>query len=220
MIIFSAIVMLAHVSLSAPAAAMPPAIGDFDRGMPSPANMLERLKADAASMPSPAALPAAGQEDALAAPALPLGTKKELIRPFHEAFAAAIRRLRAPKCAEFYGANAEQQFRAVEYRYEDLGRPTMNAEGSVKVVGAQTVRGAPAAVFINSHGPFLNQSMAVQGTDKWRTLDLGTGLRGAEFGALLLLHELGHVVGKFGPDAQDSKLNRSYSEQVIQHCFR
>ncbi|MCP9496801.1 MAG: hypothetical protein MSG64_20380 [Pyrinomonadaceae bacterium MAG19_C2-C3] len=53
----------------------------------------------------------------------------------------------------------------------------------------------------------------------FKTLDFGTGLRGADFGALLLLHELGHAVGIFGPDAGNQKLNKKYTDQVIKNCF-
>jgi hypothetical protein len=53
-----------------------------------------------------------------------------------------------------------------------------------------------------------------------KTLDFGTGLRGAGFDALLLLHELGHQVGVFGSDVDNPKLNRSYTQQVLDACFR
>jgi hypothetical protein len=90
----------------------------------------------------------------------------------------------------------------------------------VTVVGAATHADmTPARIFINSEGPFVSQSMVVTGKSGFQTIDMGTHLRGPDFGALLLLHELGHVVGKFGPDAHDGKLNRSYTDAVLKNCF-
>jgi len=38
---------------------------------------------------------------------------------------------------------------------------------------------------------------------------------------LLLLHELGHLVGVFGPDAgpKNQALNQSYTDKVLKDCF-
>jgi hypothetical protein len=220
MIIFSVFMAAAQLSLSTPAAAQAPIALDFDRGTPSTDSFLEAVRASAASMtdvPMSAAPAAAPASDA---PPLPPGTPPKLVRPFQEAFAKAIQRLKNPKCAALYGAEGEgeRQFRAVEYRYEKMGRPTLNSEGLPRVVGASTHAGTPASVFINSEGPFIQQNVYVNG--RFQILDFETGLRGADFGGLLLLHELGHVVGIFGPDAKDSKLNRSYTQQVIDHCYR
>lgn len=52
------------------------------------------------------------------------------------------------------------------------------------------------------------------------TVDFGTGLSGAQFGSLLLLHELGHLTGVFKPDAGNGQLNRSYTQQVQDACFK
>lgn len=56
---------------------------------------------------------------------------------------------------------------------------------------------------------------------------LKTGkLNQIQFGALLLLHELGHVYGELGgkflffkPDAESGDLNKKHTQQVIDACF-
>lgn len=53
-----------------------------------------------------------------------------------------------------------------------------------------------------------------------KTLDFRSGLRGASFGALILLHELGHQLEIFGPDKDKPDLNRKYTQQVLDACFR
>lgn len=158
---------------------------------------------------------------AAAVPVLSLGTRGEFYKPFEAAFLSAIDRLHAPKCAAFYGAGAEAKFIGASYRFMSLGKPRVDVQGHVRVVGANTYHGAPSAlVIVNSDGPFVFQHMYVREKGEYHMLDMGTNLRGADFGALLLLHELGHVVGKFGPDVDDDKLNRSYTEAVLQNCFR
>lgn len=190
----------------------PAAAQDFDRGTPAPDVLLHELAARAAAMPDAPA--------AAVVPALPKGTKKEFEKPFRAAFLNALNRLRAPKCAAFYGDGAEAKFEGVEYRFTSLGKPRLNDQGLPTVVGAATYADAsPIMVIVNSDGPFLSQSMYVPGKSGFQTIDMDTRLRGADFGALLLLHELGHVVGKFGPDAGNSQLNRSYTAQVQKNCF-
>jgi hypothetical protein len=196
--------------------------GDFDRSNSEPKSILHELAKSAAAMPA-----VIGQAPQAAAPApvvprLPPGTKKELYKPFQEAYLNAVGRLQNPKCADLYGEGGADKFAGVQYRFLALGRPHLNDQFKPTVIGAVThAEGAPpASVFINSEGPFLTTSMFVTGKSGFQTVDMGTNLRGADFGALLLLHELGHVVGKFGPDANDSELNRSYTEEVLKHCFR
>ncbi len=86
---------------------------------------------------------------------------------------------------------------ATQYRVLSLGATTYNQNThTVSVTGAQTV--AYNSVFINSEGPFSNLTPNVPGAGV-TTLDLGTGLNQTEFAAFILLHELGHQVGLFGP---------------------
>jgi len=206
--------------LAGPAAAQASSPADFDRGFQAPEIVLRELAAKAAAMPDVPS--AATAPDPVKIPALPKGGNGEkFAKPFREAFLNASRRLQTPKCAAFYGAGATAKFEGAEYRFVPMGAPHLNEQGVVTVVGAATyAETQPAAVMINSQGPFLTQMMFVTGRSGFQTVDMGTGLRDADFGALLLLHELGHVVGKFGPDAHDSDLNRSYTESVLKACFR
>jgi hypothetical protein len=51
--------------------------------------------------------------------------------------------------------------------------------------------------------------------------DFGTGLKGAELGALLLLHELGHQIGNRGKDSGigDHDKNLEHTKAVYDACF-
>jgi len=213
---------LAAACLLSGAAAAKAAPPDFDRESPAPAALLEELSSRAAAMSSPqAAAPSQGPA-VIKVPELPPGKENaRFIKPFREAFLNAAKRLQAPKCAAFYGEGAAAKFEAVEYRFVPMGAPRLNKDDLPVVVGAATYSDAsPILVTINSQGPFSRQTMLVEGATGFHTIDMGTNLRGSDFSALLLLHELGHVVGKFGPDAHDSALNRSYTESVLKACFR
>jgi RHS repeat-associated protein len=103
-----------------------------------------------------------------------------------------------------------------EYRILPTQAPTWTGN-SVSVVGAHT--NSPFSVFINSHGPLFNQTVTNPANGASTILDLGTGLRGHAFGALLLLHELGHQLRMFGADAGDPMRNRNFTQQVLDNCF-
>jgi len=53
-----------------------------------------------------------------------------------------------------------------------------------------------------------------------KALDFHSGLRGASFDALILLHELEHQLGVFESDKDKPDLNRKYTQQVLDACFR
>jgi RHS repeat-associated protein len=144
------------------------------------------------------------------------------VKDFNKAFKEAEERLDKDKCADLFGGKdaALATLRATEYRVLPLatGGPKVDPNtGGVSVIGAQT--NSPTSVFINSKGPFFNNMMFVPGKSDLQTLDFGSGLRDAAFGALLLLHELGHQVGRFGADANDQKLNREHTQRVQKACF-
>jgi hypothetical protein len=201
---------------------------DFDQGSTAPKAILTGLAAKAAAMPSP---PAAEEEASIVVPALHKGTNKDYYKPFQEAFENAVRRLRSPEmpeCAAFYQIpgekSGEERFEAADYYFEPMGKPHLNDKDIITVTGAATHAEGPGrpSVFINFEGPFLRQSMIVTGKSGFQTVNMGTNRYGADFGALLLLHELGHIVYKFGPDAgpDDGDLNRSYTDQVLKNCFK
>ena len=118
---------------------------------------------------------------------------------------------------------ALKALRGANYSYQDLEQATKDPNtGAISAVGAAINSATkPPSVYINNYGPFRNTTVLVRTSSRVEshTFDFGTGLRGAQFGALLLLHELGHLVGIFGPDAKNSQLNRSYTQQVQDACF-
>jgi hypothetical protein len=181
---------------------------------------MEEIKTSPAAIPE---VPELRGEDAQTAapitvPALPPGTNKRFVKPFNNGFVNAVRRLREPKCAAFFGSGAELQFVSAGYRFTFMGAPVVNEQGNVQVVGAAAFHN-PDWVFINSQGPFVTPRMFVPGKSGLQTVDMGTNLRGADFSALLLLHELGHLVGNFVPDAGDNALNTSNSKAVLKNCY-
>jgi hypothetical protein len=119
--------------------------------------------------------------------------------------------------AKAFAALANTQF-----SYEPLGMATDENGGSL-VTGAQT-RGN--TVTINTQGPFRQTTIPVRlpdGRIEFRTVDFNSGISsGAQFGSLLLLHELGHRTGVFLPDAgvENRELNRRQTQQVLDACFK
>jgi RHS repeat-associated protein len=169
------------------------------------------------------------------APNLPRGTPQQYVRPFTDAFNAARMRLQNSRCAALFNiplgelAIAETELgyseapnygldilEATSYRALPLGPPSRNSNGTYSVTGAATI--SIDNVFVNTQGPFFNIRQAVPGGGTL-TFDLGTGLNQTEFAAFQLLHELGHQVGIFLPDAGDSELNRRNSQAVLDACF-
>ncbi|MEA2204181.1 MAG: hypothetical protein QOE77_957 [Blastocatellia bacterium] len=126
-----------------------------------------------------------------------------------------------PHCAALFGKSVSDliaMLDATEYRVLDLGRYTFNAATlETSVTGAQTA--SATDVHINKQGPFFNNQMFIRERGKPVTLDFHSGLRGAAFGALLLLHELGHQTGIFGSDRGDPDKNLGYTQRVKEACF-
>jgi RHS repeat-associated protein len=151
---------------------------------------------------------AAAGEEGLGDPGsnLPPGTPQNFIDPFNRAFKAAQKDLKKKKCGNFYGGQGPATMNATQYRFLDLGNP---------IVGAQT--NSPDSVFINSNGPFMTYS-PVPGQPG----PFGLFWTPSQFGAFILLHELGHQLSPitgFLPDAGNPTLNQSQSKQVISVCF-
>ena len=148
---------------------------------------------------------------------------QKYVKDFQKALTEAENRLQKPDCAKLFGKSAADlvnMLENTEYRVLTLasGGPTVDTNtGDVNVVGAQI--NSSTSVFINDKGPFFNPVMFVPGKSGPQTLDFNSGLRGSQFGALLLLHELGHQTGIFGSDAGNSKLNREYTRRVQKACF-
>ena len=145
------------------------------------------------------------------------------VKPFLKALDEAKKLLQDVDCAKLFGkssADLINMLENTEYRvlaFASGGPKYDPTTGITNVTGAQT--NSPTSVFINEKGPFFNNQMFVQGKSGIQILDFNSGLRGKRFGALLLLHELGHQVGLFGPDASHQKLNQQNTNQVRQACF-
>jgi hypothetical protein len=154
------------------------------------------------------------------------GADKDATNDFNNAFKEAETRLDDPDCAKLFGGKsaALTALYGANYGYAKLGAPTYDPNsGKVEVTGAATIDTlTPPRVYINTSGPFRNTNMLVltpSGVQS-KTVDFGTGLRGAQFGALILLHELGHLTKVFQPDASNSQFNQSQTDQVLKACFK
>ena len=98
-----------------------------------------------------------------------------------------------------------------------MGKPKVALDGSVRVVAALTLREFHL-ILINSSGPFMHPTMSstrIGGLG----VDFRFGLQPLDYRALVLLHELGHLTGKFKIDASDSELSATYTRLVRDHCF-
>ncbi len=153
-------------------------------------------------------------------PRVPPDTPKELVVLLADAISNADKRLERPRCSKLFGGIdiARPALHNANYRFYDLRGPRV-APGATKpsVVGAATIREANV-IALNSRGPFVQQTLFVPGYGQ-QTFDGETGLRGSDFRALVLLHELGHLTTVFGPDAGNPALNQQYTNEVYRGCF-
>jgi RHS repeat-associated protein len=149
---------------------------------------------------------------------------QNLIQLFKNAFDNAVNRLKSKKeCAKLFGGlqKALNTLNSATYRLFDEPPSLMYQNGKwvPQVTGAATYPGN--MVTINISGPFFNgPDLKMSGNRSFRA-DLGTGLKGNDLAALLLLHELGHQVGKWGKDAGvgDRDANLEHSKKVDEACF-
>ncbi|HEU4386304.1 MAG TPA: hypothetical protein VFV34_00805, partial [Blastocatellia bacterium] len=155
-------------------------------------------------------------------PRLPKGTDKNAIKDFNERFDAALKRLEDPNsdCAKLFGGKdkAINALQNASYSYQNLGMGKVDQDGRLHVTGAATFGNT---VFINTFGPFRNPTILVQTVSGVRPQTANQGLNNpVDVGALILLHELGHLLGIFKPDANNSELNQAQTQQVIDACFK
>ena len=134
------------------------------------------------------------------------------------AWSNAVDRLNDRDCLGLFGDGSAEALATVTFRLLPLGMPRV-VNGSAAVIGAATVRESNE-IWINVQGPMFNQNVYVPEAGRFAYFDFGTGLNGANWGALLLLHEVGHLVGVFAADASDPKLNRSHTQAVLDSCFK
>jgi RHS repeat-associated protein len=181
--------------------------------------------------PAPAPAPAADPEDPMDPGDQPKPpTQKQLDqenKALDEAKKKAEKLVRdKPDCANALGGldAVLSGLRDTEFSFANLG-PMIGDPATKAIVGgigARTLHN-PSRVEINRQGPFMQVQMNnVQNLTGFVTVDIGTGLTGTNFQALILLHEMGHVTGKFpadgGPDAPPG-LNRAHTQTVRSKCF-
>ena len=132
-------------------------------------------------------------------------------------FQEALRRLENPNCAKIFdpdGSFADPVETLKNTIYRILPMPKLTT-------GAATVDASH--VFINSSSYFFKQNLYDPATGRFGFYDFGTGLTGASWDALLLLHELGHQTGVFGNDAgpnANPDQNRTNTRTVLDNCFK
>ncbi|MEW6737586.1 MAG: hypothetical protein AB1489_40265 [Acidobacteriota bacterium] len=114
------------------------------------------------------------------------------------------------------GKNGFDALRNAKFQFSPLRRS--NGEPAPEV--AAFTRTSENLIVINTRGTFstLDDPKVTIG-DKEVNVDCGTGFRGDKLGALLLLHELGHLVGLFGDDAGDEKKTNKYTAGILKNCF-
>jgi uncharacterized protein RhaS with RHS repeats len=134
------------------------------------------------------------------------------------AFRNALRRLGNADCASLFGeVDPVATLQNAGFRLLDLGSPYQNSTGNWQATGA-AAQPTSQEIWLNTSGPFFNQSVWAAGAGQFLYFDFGTGLTGADWGALLLLHELGHLTGVQGPDA-GSPINETWTQSVLDNCF-
>jgi hypothetical protein len=129
-----------------------------------------------------------------------------------DALLQANSRLVRPKCRSIFGPDAVTALLSATYRLLPLGSPLLGSDGKFHVLSALTLK-AEKTILINSQGPFANPKLRIHG------VQFNYGLGDQEYRAFLLLHELGHLVGRFKPDGRNAALSRQYTDIVITGCF-
>jgi len=136
---------------------------------------------------------------------------------------AAGRRLKRQDCTAFFGSESIERLMSAEYKLLSLGAPRFQGNEPV-VTAARTIRDLNMIV-INLDGPFLNPRLPLAGRYHYFNAIASRSngpiiLSDDEFRVLILLHELGHLIGKFGPDRRDTQKAEIANTAVLRHCFQ
>src|SRR5215469_15597485 len=110
-----------------------------------------------------------------------------------EAVEQALTQLQKPRCAEIFGPSAPDELRTAKFRFISLGKPQFDRSGRIFVINSRTILSARMIV-INPDGAFVNTKLLAG------PLESDFGLSPVKSRALILLHELGHLVGVFKAD--------------------
>jgi RHS repeat-associated protein len=158
-------------------------------------------------------------------PTLPAGTPPDLTKAFEDSFREFVSRVVKPACGQVFGGTqvALNAMYNSYYAFIDLGGPKFE-DGTWTLTGAFVSHNpSTTTVFLNTRGPFSNlnnPTFIAPGMSSPGVFDLGTGFRGPKLGGVMLLHEAGHVVGKFGKDTgKDKWKNPKHTAEVLKGCF-
>jgi hypothetical protein len=156
----------------------------------------------------------------------PKGATADEIAKYRAAMADLLERiLSRPQCAEFFGGvdSALGALSGTPVSVENLGGPNMRPDGSIQSTVAQTVD--RHSIEINRQGGFFTGGLIQAGSFFYAGLQPvqlpNFGLQGADFAALFLGHELGHIVGVFGrnDNDKDQAANERNTQAVFDACF-
>ena len=130
--------------------------------------------------------------------------------------------LKKEKCKNLFGGKGLETLQGTDYRALNLGKPTVDSEGAVRVEGARTL--SSTLVVVNLQGPFFDPVQFVPGA-RTNPVQFGRdlGVDPNQVPSLILLHELGHQLSEitgFKPDANNSELNKSQSEKILENCLK
>jgi hypothetical protein len=141
---------------------------------------------------------------------------------FNPAFEDAYDRLTGNEtCCKFFGPGAVDTLQRARWSFQALGRPIKLANGGYSSVGASTFPEGLGAVFINSQGPFINPTHTLVLAPGRPFVDLSGGMSDVDARALIILHELGHLTGMFGPDTgKFAYYNKFFTGLVRTNCFQ
>jgi hypothetical protein len=145
-------------------------------------------------------------------------TAKKLLE---DAIAESVKRLGNQQCSILFGPEALEALRRTEFRIVSFGPPVLR-EGRPVVSAAKTIPNHKM-VLINLDGPFVNEKLLVGGKlenfARVQPRTRSVALTQDDIRIAIILHELGHVLGKFGPDTKNVEDSHVHTDSVVQHCF-
>jgi len=130
-------------------------------------------------------------------------------------------------CADALGAEigALDSLRNASWQFGDLGVPTIQTRGAVTSFSATHAATNPVtgSVTINSFGGFVNSDTYTATGQFSNLMGFPGDLNHDQVRALIILHEVGHLSGRFHKDAGPgvpANASQNNTNAVIQNCFR
>jgi RHS repeat-associated protein len=149
-----------------------------------------------------------------------------------EALTRTIEMLKLEPCAKLFGLTGQDAISRLEgatITFEDFNRRSQayrngNGNGDYHWVGASaSINGT--RISINTSGPFVDGKIEFLNGEILSYTDLPGRPRLHKLSidslrAIILLHELGHIVGVFGSDLTDTTINLEHTEAVLKNCLQ